>query len=489
MFTKKVINFSNGVDKKRILDNVYLLIMSLYLIRQFFDTTMFHLSWPEWYLPGVRVSIVLYMVLKVLNKEYKNVWEFVLNSGIMVCMIMIYLSTGYGFFIDIGFLTIEARQIPYKRILKTCLVIGTIIMGITILGALTGCIEDLIYDGGNARKHAFGIVYTTDFGAHIFFLLSAYLVIREKAPGIILSAIMVLVSFTLYRFSGTRCSSACILLLVIGGVYVKYTNKILANPIDENKWYKIKWQIIHLFDTCIALMAPFCALIMFFLTKYYSSTNTLLDKINNISTGRLELGRLAIEKYGIKLWGTAFNMIGAGGGNIDYSGYNFIDSSYILILVRYGFVLFIITLIGFSWLSFKAKMSEKRMLLVVLSIVAIQCTVEHHLLEIAYNSFFLLIFSKIVQEERLMVSERVNRQYGVKEGCLVVIFAVALWFGYQWLLPLGKTFVTYFSLDEPIKNVYFIIAAIPFVIIIILMTYMIWKWSISILESESKKSR
>ncbi|WP_313151759.1 hypothetical protein [Lacrimispora sp.] len=489
MFTKKVISPSNGEYKKRILDNVYLLIMSLYLIRQFFDTTLFHLSWPEWYLPGVRVSIVLYMVLKVLNKEYKNVWELVIVSGVMACMLMIYLSTGYGFFIDIGFLAIEARLIPYKRILKTYLAIGTIIMAITILGALTGCIEDLIYDEGKAHKHAFGIVYTTDFGAHIFFLLSAYLVIRERPPGVILNAILILISYLLYRISGTRCSSGSILLLVIGGIYVKHTNRVFANSIGESKWGKIKLRIIRLFDVCIALMAPFCALIMFLLTQYYSQTNALLDKINTVSTGRLGLGKWAIEKYGINLWGTAFNMIGAGGGDGDHPGYNFIDSSYILILVRYGLVLFIITLIGLVWLSYKARRFGKRMLLVTLSIVAIQCTIEHHLLEIAYNSFFLLIFSEIVQEERLMESIKINRQYRAIESCLAVIFVVALLIGYQCLLPFGRMLVMHYSLYDPNRNIYFIMAMIPFVTITALVAYMVKKWSFSMFESRNKKNR
>lgn len=483
---KKIIYSLNDMGKKKILDTIYLLIMGMYLIRQFFDTTMFHLDWPGWYLSGVRAAIILYMVLKILNKGYKNVWEVFIDSGVMACMIMIYLSTGYGFFIDIGFLIIEARRVPYKKILMTCFAIGVFIMAVTILGALTGCIEDLIYADGKRLKHAMGIVYTTDFGAHIFFLLSVYLVIREKTPGIILNIIFVVVSYLLYRISGTRCSSGCILLLVIGGIYVKYTNRVLTDPLRESKWNKMKLRIIQLFDSCIALMAPFCAFVMFFLTINHSQEDFILGRLNNLFSGRLRFGKEAIETYGINLWGTAFNMIGAGGGDIVNPGYNFIDSSYIMILVRYGFVLFVITLIGFVWLSFRAIKYGKRMLLLTLSIIMVQCTLEHHLLEIAYNSFFLLFFSEIVKNENLLVeSQKVEKRYRVMKYCAVIIFSAVLWKIHQYLLSLGKTFVIYFNLNEPNRNIYFIIIFL-FIMIIVLTAYIIWRRYISMLISRNR---
>lgn len=55
---------------------------------------------------------------------------------------------------------------------------------------------------------------------------------------------------------------------------------------------------------------------------------------------RLKLSLLAYDRYGFSLFGSPLTQVGAGGSLIFRSGYNFVDISYILIILRYGLATF-----------------------------------------------------------------------------------------------------------------------------------------------------
>ena len=92
-------------------------------------------------------------------------------------------------------------------------------------------------------------------------------------------------------------------------------------------------------------------------------------------------------------------MFGYGGSTTPPSDYFFLDSSYVLILIRYGILIFLAVLIIFVFSSLRAEKQKNIALLWILTLIAIQCMTEHHLLDIAYNPFLFLIFSETVSED------------------------------------------------------------------------------------------
>lgn len=459
------------LTQKDFMDFMYLSILALYFLRAFFDTTLFQLPWPNWYFDLLRLLLIGYAVFKIKVNHSDSIRIAVRDVILLACLILVYRSTGYLFLVELGLLIFAAKDVPYKKILKLYFYIGLFVVSIAVLASLTGCIKDLIYYDRMRYKHAFGIVYTTDFGAHIIYLILAYVALKNRKPGYIVTALSLLAAYILYKYSGTRCTSACLVLLAIGTVYLNLSKS-------------------NFFDSLLIYTVPGFPIAALFLTSVYHEENLILEKANRLLSGRLSLGKAALEKYGISLWGTPFDMIGAGSDTVSRVGYNFVDSSYVMIFIRYGAVLLILMTIGLLWLCIRAKASNHRNLILVVLVMLVHCTVEHHMLELAYNPLILLFFSDLTDK-----SSSISEPDGIRQDKTSIILkyglaglgTLLLLFNWNWLFSYLRTFVTLLQLNRPERNVYFILLALIGSVAVIAMGYFIWNAFHGFLKKESKK--
>ena len=84
------------------------------------------------------------------------------------------------------------------------------------------------------------------------------------------------------------------------------------------------------------------------------------------------------NKYGIKLFGTAFDMIGGGNETIIRPGYNFVDSSFCMILVRYGWIVLLAVFLIYFIVERKALKAGDRKLMVAFALISVHSAIEHH---------------------------------------------------------------------------------------------------------------
>lgn len=489
MFLIKSDDCKNNIAVKQLMDLIYLCILGLYVMRKVFDTTVFELSWPNSYYEYVRIAICIFTIIKIIVYDNKDIKVFLLDILYLIVFYFIYQATGYKFLLELGFFILAAKEIPYQKIIKCYTFVVALIMSITILGAMTGCIQDLVYLRDDVFKHAFGIVYTTDFGAHILFLVLACLALRKKEPDIFLNISLLFLAYILYKYSGTRNSSGCIVLLVLGGVYIKYSNKRILNDtkIIKTKRYKVLLKVIRFVDSGLILTILISALMALLFTYYYSSDNVTMSKLNQLASGRLELGKSAIEKYGFSLWGTPFKMIGVRADSFTSGEYNFVDSSYVLVCIRYGTVLFILTILGFLWLAIRVKRTKRRYMLVLLAVMALQSVIEHHLIDIAYNPFVLLIFSNIKPDSSpYIVGKQVRENIKVIKYSLAVIIGFTIYKNYSRIFSYIRTLVTLLNLNESEKNIYFILIILIGGAVNILTIGMLWNFCLAILKKNKK---
>lgn len=466
----------NNVQKKlyvkKILDLIYLFILGLYIVRGLFDKSMFYLPWTTRYYEVLRIFMGFYLVVKICIYDIKCIKVLIFDILYLCIFYYIYKGTGYIFLLELGFFVLAAKDISYQKIMKFYAIVTSAIMAIIILGALTGCIEDLIYYKNDMFKHSFGIVYTTDFGAHIFFLVLTYLSIKKKAPNFYVDIALLILALVLYRYSGTRNTSGCIVILVLGNVYIRYSEKKTIKLCNKkNRWSKIIVGTFRFLDSCLVFMVPIFALISILCTRYFSPDNVIMNKINVLSSGRLQLGKNAIEKYGLSLWGSPFDMIGMGANFVTRTDYNFVDCSYVMIFIRYGLILFLLTMIGFIWLNLRVKKAKKRYMLVLLTVMALQSIMEYHLLEVVCNPFVLLIISDINDSNYKIIR---NESYNKKLKYLgVIIMASIIIMNISYFLSYGRTVVTLLKLYEPEKNIFFVLSVIIVGIICILIINML----------------
>ena len=95
-------------------------------------------------------------------------------------------------------------------------------------------------------------------------------------------------------------------------------------------------------------------------------------------------------------------------GIIEHDEYNFIDSSYLRILLKYGLLIFTILCIVNVLINRKIYEKDKFLLLIIL-IIYINSIVAQHYMEITYNFLLFMYFTKIDSVEKLYKNKEKER--------------------------------------------------------------------------------
>ena len=150
----------------------------------------------------------------------------------------------------------------------------------------------------------------------------------------------------------------------------------------------------RIYGKILVLIFPICTLTSILLSKIYTGTGILL-KINSLISNRFALANKALNEYGISLFGKKIEWIGNGGYGHTFTTfegtYNYVDCSYVRILLDYGILFLLIVIIGFTMASVKALRENDKYLLITLSFIAIYSIIEPRLIEIGFNSFVLVL--------------------------------------------------------------------------------------------------
>ena len=125
--------------------------------------------------------------------------------------------------------------------------------------------------------------------------------------------------------------------------------------------------------------------ISYFLSVVYTPQNRILNVLNSVLSERIQSSQVGLQTWGVNLLGTSVNW------NSESINYNYIDSSYINILVCYGLVIFVIVIVGFTLVNLRAKQVQNFPLLFVLLMWAIRATIDPQLFLIWFNPFIFYI--------------------------------------------------------------------------------------------------
>ncbi|MCI9501070.1 MAG: acyltransferase [Hungatella sp.] len=437
-------------------EQAYLIVLSAYIIRLFCDTTKFVFPWPRYFDIFLRIMAVIIIWAGLSERIWNRDWKTCLLVGTGVAFTLSCFSNGYMFLFDIALFTIGAMDISYERILKYYCIYGVIILSLAISGALTGCIRDLIYSGS---RHSFGVVYPTDFAAHIVYLLLAVWVVFRKIPAKLMAIMMGVLSFFLYHYCRARCGA---IVMGISAIAVLVIERIELREISGKPIRKIvKW-----LDWLIIIWMPLAAASIVDMSVKYNSEDSRLEAINRWISSRLYLAHNAIDKYGIKAFGTAFDMTGGGSDTVSRSSYNFVDSSYCMILLRYGVVILLVICVLYIWTTKQAAKQGNRRLSMALALIATHSIIEHHLTELAYNPFLLLAFTEMLPKGgHYAIKEEAEKKEKYFIWLMYGIVGVLVLAGLPRILSYTRTIVTLLQLNIPSRNILYIFGVLSILLI------------------------
>ncbi len=266
-----------------------------------------------------------------------------------------------------------------ERVMRVYAVCLSIPLAATILSALSGAIENYLYLGGGTRgilRGSYGIKYPTDFAAYIIYLfLSAWGSGRFKnwRYTAFSTALALFMAYMIYTYPHGTNSTLCSILIAVVIVYDGLSEKVFPR-------YKVTRKITKVVDWLTIGAFPICAAGIFILSWLYGKGNGLAVRINQIISNRLYFIWYSYEKYGLHWFGTLTPQ--QGGGLLYNDQYEFIDSSYGVILLRYGTIAFFMIAAVWVWMTWKAVSTGHRRIALVMAVIAFHSIAEQRFTEI-----------------------------------------------------------------------------------------------------------
>ena len=282
-------------------------------------------------------------------------------------------------------LVFGAKGLNFDNIVKWYFWIGLFFCIATIIGNQIGLIKDQnIYINAlssrfslalSDKRLSFGYIWPTDFATHCFFILLAYWYIRKGELTLKEIFLFLFLSITILFYTDAKLGTGCILLLSIVTLFYRLTRN------TQHKIYAILIYSIPLF----AILAIMCTVMY----RYSSFTWFFIDSV--ILAGRLRLGNEAIAMYGTPLWGQELKMYGA---DTDRQYYNFIDSSFIQLIVIYGIVYTILVILAYTIITYKAYQRKDYILILAILMTGVSGLIAQHFLQVCMNPFLIAFMAK-----------------------------------------------------------------------------------------------
>ncbi|TWS94601.1 hypothetical protein [Streptococcus sp. sy018] len=356
---------------------IYFMALIPYLIVSMLKTTMFSI-------PGITSDIVMvslfFAVVSIFVKGQLSLTYLSTIGFFTILGVVIWRQTGQFTVLESAILLAGAYKVDVSKIMKIYLVIVGGLIIIAFLASQVGIIENLRYirPRSGIVRNSFGIIYPTDFAAHIFFLYTVIIYLYGRYKHVYwLTALGLFLAWLVYRFSDARLDAATIMVLSILYFLV---------------WHQKVWinQWLRLTSWVLMIVYP---IVSYWLTINYRYGDTFYYTINRLLSGRLILGQAALRTYGIKLFGQNIVFIGNGGTLRTSRNYNFVDSSYLKILLLYGLIFLMCYVLLMVFFILNRSRKKDYLFLAVFTMIGVNSMVAHHWQEPVYNIFSILVFA------------------------------------------------------------------------------------------------
>lgn len=279
------------------------------------------------------------------------------------------------------------KDYDYKKLLRIVFVSEAAIVVLMLVLSLLGVVTNF---GGNA----FGFIYRTDYAAHLLFLILIYcMYYSTKYLGLELIVSAVFAMIDLMFIKGKTAFMCVALIMLVNGMLLVF-KRYKGNSFIEKMRRIAGYIMLPSF-----LVAAAFSVIASALFKY--RTDAMDNIVAKVSTlrARLILGYVGFEQFEIKLFGNDIFQNGWGGKTKSDGYYFYLDNSYVRMLLLNGIIVFLLFIGIMTYLQVGLHKKGMYYEMFLLTVVAINCIMEHHLMNASYNAFALLIFANLDSKE------------------------------------------------------------------------------------------
>ena len=194
-----------------------------------------------------------------------------------------------------------------------------------------GLIENIEFFSHGVVRYSMGFTYVGLPGTLFFAIQVSWLYLRNQKVTWVETLVCLIMWIVIYHFTDTRTSALLGVIMTVVCYVAKYCTKVM------------KWKIMKVFCICYY---PFVMICVWILQYFYNTNHTsvAMQKLDSGLSGRLELNRLALEQYELKLLGSDITWV----SNVENrvrNDYNYVDSTYFRVLFDFVLVIGILFLL------------------------------------------------------------------------------------------------------------------------------------------------
>ncbi|WP_147367827.1 oligosaccharide repeat unit polymerase [Butyrivibrio sp. XB500-5] len=367
---------------------VYIIIFALYYFTQITVLSSAPFFFVEFIERVVSLTLPIIVVTWLIRNLTFKKREVIIGLILIFIMTAVSLKNGYGELRYMAFFAAGSIGVNLKKVIKCT----AITAGITILYTFLYTFAfnsriNSVYVHVNRVRSTMGLKYPTDAASFVLYLCFCLMILGKICPFIITFIFSCLSLFLSWFYFDSVTSSIIsgLLCLAVIGVFLY-----------EKKFYKftVPQRLETMVQVAIYILIPFLTGLQLMLAYFYGKESSWAVMTDKLLHRRVMLTYKGLAEHGISLFGENYDMFGAAAPGIK-SGttYNFLDSSYVNIPVRYGLIAFVCIL--FMWFIIQRKAVKHRNGFIILAtiLISIHSYLEQHFAEIAFNSLLFLPFS------------------------------------------------------------------------------------------------
>lgn len=372
---------------------LYFIVFVLFLFHKFVDTTTIDYQPLISTLHLVSYLVIPAMLFKIYFMDHYKLDKLLWISVAIAIFLISYLKTREITILSYFLMIVGAKGVDFRKIIQWFFYLSVSFLIIIVVFTLLGVITNLIYRPiGRSIRYSLGIVYPTDFAAHVLFSILAYYYLRFGKIKWIEHIIVIAIGILVMKITNARLDSLTIFLSV---------------PITIIAQLSIKYHELSLVTAFMWIVTPVLEWVAVVSSYFYTPKIGILKSIDDALSGRLFYSHIAFEKYPITIFGQKVIEHGNGGqngmkvfNNTGPHSYFYIDSSYLRMFIIFGLLVFFIVSVIMIATSIKGYLNHDYIIPAIILIVSIASLVEQHLWEIAYDPFLIYLVASIPLKEK-----------------------------------------------------------------------------------------
>lgn len=374
------------MNNRFISEKIYLFTLFIWVVVASLVTTTYFVR-LDGFLSLYRM-LLYFTIIMILIKEFITLpktlyyfrfhWKSLLIALAFLFSMLIVSKNRDGLLdINVLLLVFSARDIDYRKLLGTFSFATFLVLILTIFASNKGVISNMFMRADGGYRFSLGFNYVSFASQRLFFALCSYLMFRGKK--ISYMELLALLLATIYLYQQTSTSSPFYLSILI-----------LTYALLSIKIFKKEFIIGNFLSKALAQYGFIVALAVILYFCFYSSGN-LFHLVDQFTHNRLRLSVDGFRNFGVSWLGqpisfTTLDMF----GNFT-SNYNYIDSSFVQLLVIDGlivsaFMLFALTKVMKYFISI-----QKDIVLACLGIMIIHGMFDPQMLVLRYSPLILFI--------------------------------------------------------------------------------------------------